>query len=74
MTNPLLGIKCFVLCVVIGVILYLAFLYARNYRIMFGEFRFLPSSTETWLFIAFFADIIIALLCLAWSAVSWIAS
>lgn len=74
MSNPVLGLKWFCFCIVSILILFFFFKMATIYRISFGKVKFFMSKTESVLLIIIVIVAILALLCLAWSVVAWIAS
>lgn len=74
MGDPIIGIKCFCLGIVMLIALYVVFILAKLYRVTCGKIKLLPSSLETWLFVAMTIDVIMCVICLLWSAIAWIVS
>lgn len=74
MGDPILGIKWFCLFAVLWVLLFIAYIVAKSYRLSFAKIKFFASNTEACILIAIALDTIAAVLCLIWSVIAWIIS
>jgi len=72
MGDPILGIKWFCLGLVVLVVLWISYVFAKGWRVSFGKTRLLASKTETVLLIMVVVDTILCIVCLGWSALVWI--
>lgn len=74
MGDPVLALKWF--CLFLVLLFILSFLYkaARNYRLMYGKVKLFASKTETFFLILSGIDAMIALGCIIWCVIAWIAS
>lgn len=72
--DPIFAIKWFALFVVTAILIWIALVFAKSYRLTFGKIKLFASNAEIILIIMLVVDVVLAVLCLVWSTIAWIVS
>lgn len=72
--DPIFAIKWFTLFVVTAILIWIALIFAKSYRLTFSKIKLFASNAEIILIIMLIVDVVLAVLCLVWSVIAWIVS
>jgi len=72
--DPIFAIKWFALFAVTVILIWIALILAKSYRLTFGKIKLFASNAEIILIIMLIVDVMLAVLCLVWSVIAWIVS